>query len=157
VPKIIPSLWFDGTAEQAAEHYIDIFPNSKVLDVARYGPDTPGEEGTVMSVNFSLDGQEYVGINGGPQFPFTEAISLQIHCADQDEVDRYWDRLTEGGQESRCGWLKDKFGLSWQVVPTQLYDLLGDPDPERARRATQAMLRMQKIDIAEIRRAVDET
>ncbi len=156
MPKIIPSLWFDGTAEQAAEHYTAIFPNSKITDVTHYGPDTPGVPGTVMTVSFSLDGQEYVGINGGPQFPFTEAISLQIHCADQAEADHYWAALTEGGQESQCGWLKDKFGLSWQVVPIELFSLLGDPDPDRAQRATQAMLKMQRIDIGEIRRAADD-
>lgn len=155
MPKIIPCLWFDGQAEQAAEHYIAIFPNSKVLDVTRYGPDSPGVEDSVMTVNFSLDGQEYVGLNGGPQFQFTEAISLQIHCADQDEVDRYWTGLTEGGEGSQCGWLKDKFGVSWQVVPTALFDLLGDPDPSRAQRATQALLQMKKIDMAELRRAAD--
>jgi predicted 3-demethylubiquinone-9 3-methyltransferase (glyoxalase superfamily) len=157
MPKIIPSLWFDGQAEQAAEHYIAIFPDSTILSVTPYGPDSPGVEGTAMAVNFSLDGQEYLGINGGPQFPFTEAVSFQIHCADQDEVDHYWNRLTEGGEESQCGWLKDKFGLSWQVVPTALFDLVGDPDPARAQRATQAMLGMKKIDIAELRRAADQT
>jgi len=156
MPKIIPCLWFDGQAEQAAEHYVGIFPDSKVLDVTRVGPNGPGVEGTVLTVNFSLDGQEYVALNGGPQFPFTEAISLQIYCADQDEVDRYWNGLTEGGEESQCGWLKDEFGLSWQVVPTVMFDLIGDPDPDRAGRAIQAMLQMQKLDIAELQRAADE-
>jgi len=151
----IPCLWFDGAAEQAAEHYTAIFPDSKVLGITRYGPDTPGPEGEVMTVNFSLDGQDYVGLNGGPQFPFTEAISFQIMCADQDEVDHYWSRLSEGGEEGPCGWLKDKFGVSWQVVPTMLAELLDDPDPGRAQRATQAMLRMGKIDIAELLRAAD--
>jgi len=156
MPKIIPCLWFDGQAEAAAEHYIAIFPNSKVLSLSHYGPDTPGVEGTVMAVNFSLDGQEYVGLNGGPQFQFTEAISLQIYCADQDEVDRYWNALTDGGEEGPCGWLKDKFGVSWQVTPTALLDLLSDPDPGRAGRATQAMFQMHKIDIGELQRAADE-
>jgi predicted 3-demethylubiquinone-9 3-methyltransferase (glyoxalase superfamily) len=156
MPKTIPCLWFDGQAEQAAEHYLSIFPDSKILDVTRYGPGTPGGlEGSVMTVNFSLDGQEYVGLNGGPQFPFTEAISFQIHCSDQDEVDHYWSALTADGEESQCGWLKDKFGVSWQVVPVALFALLADPDQGRAQRATQAMLTMAKIDIAEVRRAAD--
>lgn len=157
MPKIIPCLWFDGQAEQAAEHYIAIFPDSKVLDVTRFGPGMPGVEGTVMTVLFSLDGQEYVGLNGGPEFSFTEALSLQIHCADQDEVDRYWNGLTEGGEEGQCGWLKDKFGVSWQVTPTAVFDLLSDPDPARAQRATQALLQMKKVDIAEMRRAADQS
>jgi predicted 3-demethylubiquinone-9 3-methyltransferase (glyoxalase superfamily) len=155
VPKQIPCLWFDEQAEAAAEHYVSIFPNSRITEVTRYGPDTPGPEGKVLTVSFNLDGTEYVGLNGGPQFPFTEAISFQIFCADQKETDHYWDRLTEGGQESQCGWLKDKFGVSWQVVPTALMAAIGDPDPERAHRAMQAMLKMQKIDIAEIQRAAD--
>jgi predicted 3-demethylubiquinone-9 3-methyltransferase (glyoxalase superfamily) len=156
MPRTIPFLWFDGQAEEAAAHYVSIFPNSGILAVSRYGPDTPdtpGTEGQVMTVNFSLDGQEYVGLNGGPQFPFTEAISFQIPTADQAETDHYWNRLTEGGQESRCGWLKDRFGVSWQVVPTALMEALADPDPERAQRAMQAMLGMGKIDIAAIQRA----
>lgn len=156
MPKIIPCLWFDGQAEQAAEHYLSIFPDSKILEVTRYGPSSPGVEGTVMTVSFSLDGQEYVGLNGGPQFPFTEAISLQIHCADQDEVDRYWTALTEGGEEGPCGWLKDKFGVSWQVVPTALFDLITGSDPGRAQRATQAMLQMKKIVVADLHRAADQ-
>jgi predicted 3-demethylubiquinone-9 3-methyltransferase (glyoxalase superfamily) len=156
MPKTVPCLWFDGQAEQAAEHYIAIFPNSKVLDVTHFGPDTPGPEGQVMTVNFSLDGQEYVGLNGGPQFSFTEAISFQIHCADQDEVDHYWDRLSDGGEEGPCGWVKDKFGVSWQVVPTVLFALVADPDPGRAQRATQAMLKMKKLVVADLQSAADE-
>ena len=148
-------LWFDGQAEQAAEHYLSIFPNSTILDVTRYGPNSMGPEGSVMTVNFSLDGQEYVGLNGGPQFPFTEAISLQIHCADAAEVDHYWNALGAGGEEGPCGWLKDKFGLSWQVVPTALFALISDPDPARAERATQAMLKMGKLDLDELQRAAD--
>jgi predicted 3-demethylubiquinone-9 3-methyltransferase (glyoxalase superfamily) len=155
MPKTIPCLWFDGQAQQAAEFYVSVFPDSKILSVSSYGPDTPGTEGSVMAVNFSLDGQEYLGLNGGPQFTFSEAISFQIMCADQDEVDHYWNRLTEGGEPSQCGWLKDQFGLSWQVVPTVLGELLGDPDPGRAQRATQAMLSMRKLDIAALRRAAD--
>jgi predicted 3-demethylubiquinone-9 3-methyltransferase (glyoxalase superfamily) len=156
MPKIVPCLWFDGQAVEAADLYTSVFPDSKVLAVTRYGPDMPVPEGTVMTVNFTLDGTEFVGLNGGPQFPFTEAISFQIHCADQAEVDHYWSRLSEGGQEVECGWLKDRFGVSWQVVPTALIELMNDPDGGRAERATQAMLRMRKIDIAELRRAADQ-
>ena len=155
MPKQTPCLWFDGQAEQAAAHYTAIFPNSEILGITRYGAGTPGPEGEVMTVEFSLDGQRYVGLNGGPQFSFTEAISFQIHCADQDEVDHYWTRLSDGGEEGPCGWLKDRFGVSWQVVPTRLFELVGDPDSGRAQRATQAMLRMQKIDIAELERAAE--
>jgi predicted 3-demethylubiquinone-9 3-methyltransferase (glyoxalase superfamily) len=157
MPKQIPCLWFDGTAEQAAEHYTAIFPNSSIGKITRYGPDMPPpmQEGDVLTVDFILDGQEYTGLNGGPQFPFSEAISFQIMCTDQEEADHYWDRLTEGGEESMCGWLKDRFGVSWQVVPTELMELLSDPDPGRAQRATQAMLQMRRIDVAEIRRAAD--
>jgi predicted 3-demethylubiquinone-9 3-methyltransferase (glyoxalase superfamily) len=157
MPKTVPCLWFDGQAEQAAAHYTAIFPNSEVLGVVRYGPDTPGPEGSVMAVNFSLDGQRFAGINGGPQFSFSEAISFQVLCADQDEVDYYWDRLSEGGEQGPCGWLKDRFGVSWQVEPTVLFDLIDDPDPDRAQRAMQAMLKMSKIDIAELLRAADQT
>ncbi|MDQ3028451.1 MAG: VOC family protein [Actinomycetota bacterium] len=156
MPKTVPCLWFDGQAEQAAEHYTAIFPNSSVGEVTRYGPGSPAPEGSVMTVSFSLDGQQFVGLNGGPQFTFSEAISFQILCADQDEVDHYWDRLSEGGQHSQCGWLKDRFGLSWQVVPTVLFELLKDPDPGRAQRATEAMLGMSKIEIAELQRAADQ-
>jgi predicted 3-demethylubiquinone-9 3-methyltransferase (glyoxalase superfamily) len=157
MPKQIPCLWFDGTAEQAAQHYTSIFPNSAIRDVTRYGPDMPPpmKEGDVLTVEFTLDGQDYTALNGGPQFRFTEAVSFQIMCADQEEADHYWDRLTEGGEESMCGWLKDRFGVSWQVVPVELVALLGDPDPGRAQRATQAMLQMRRIDIAAVRRAAD--
>jgi predicted 3-demethylubiquinone-9 3-methyltransferase (glyoxalase superfamily) len=158
MPQQIPCLWFDGTAEQAAEHYTSIFPDSAIDDVTRYGPDMPPpmKEGDVLTVRFTLDGQEYIGLNGGPMFTFSEAISFQIMCADQEEVDHYWNRLTEGGEESQCGWLKDKFGVSWQVTPIEMMQLLTDPDPGRAQRATQAMLTMRRIDIAEIRRAADD-
>ncbi|MGY1663124.1 VOC family protein [Geodermatophilus sp. SYSU D00705] len=158
MPKQIPCLWFDGQAEEAAQLYTSVFPNSSIGDVTRYGPDMPPpmEEGDVLTVDFTLDGQEYTALNGGPQFPFTEAISFQIMCADQDEVDHYWDRLiADGGEESQCGWLKDRFGVSWQVVPVEMLSLLNDPDPGRAQRATQAMLQMRRLDIAEIRRAAD--
>jgi predicted 3-demethylubiquinone-9 3-methyltransferase (glyoxalase superfamily) len=155
MPQQIPCLWFDGQAEEAAAHYVSIFPNSSVGDVTRYGPDMPMPEGTALTVSFTLDGQEYVGLNGGPQFSFTEAISFQIICADQEEVDHYWTRLTEGGEEGPCGWLKDRFGVSWQVVPTEMMALLQDPDPGRAQRATAAMMQMKRLDVAEIRRAAD--
>ncbi len=156
MPKTIPCLWFDGQAEQAAAHYTTIFPHSEVLGVTRYGPDMPAPEGSVMTVSFSLDGQRFVGLNGGPQFTFSEAISFQILCADQDEVDHYWDRLSEAGEQGPCGWLKDRFGVSWQVVPTMLFELIDDPDSDRSQRATQAMLKMGKIEIAELLRAADQ-
>ncbi|WP_261575397.1 VOC family protein [Frankia gtarii] len=155
--SITPCLWFDDQGEQAAEFYTSIFPNSKITNIARFGPGGPRPEGTVMTVQFELDGREYVALNGGPAFTFTEAISLQVFCGSQAEVDEYWARLTDGGQESQCGWLKDRYGLSWQIVPTALGELLGDPDLDRARRATEAMLRMKKIDVAELRRAADGT
>ncbi len=156
MPETIPCLWFDGQAEDAAHHYIGIFPNSKILDVSRYGSQAPGLEGSVMTVLFSLDGQKYLGLNGGDQFSFSEAISFQIMVTGQEETDHYWNALTDGGQESQCGWLKDKYGLSWQVVPAELISLMSDPDPERAARATQAMMKMKKIDVAELQRAADE-
>jgi len=155
MPKQIPCLWFDGQAEEAAQHYTSIFPNSSIGATTRYGPDMPMPEGSAMTVSFLLDGQEYVGLNGGPEFKFSEAISFQIMCADQEEADHYWNGLTEGGEESMCGWLKDKFGVSWQVVPTELLSLVSDPDPARAQRATAAMMTMHRIDLAEIRRAAD--
>ncbi|SNQ50111.1 conserved hypothetical protein [Frankia canadensis] len=154
MPTITPCLWFDDQGEQAAQLYTSLIPNSRITNVTRYGPGSPGPEGAVMTVEFELDGTSYVALNGGPVFPQTEAFSLQVHCASQEEVDRYWDSLiADGGSESQCGWLKDRFGVSWQIVPTALGDLLGDPDPERARRAMEAMLSMKKIDIAEIARA----
>jgi predicted 3-demethylubiquinone-9 3-methyltransferase (glyoxalase superfamily) len=155
MPKIIPNLWFDTEAEEAAAFYVSVFPNSRVVAVALYPEDAPREAGTVMTVDFELDGQRFVGINGGPQFTFDEAVSFQIDCADQDEIDRYWSLLSDGGAEGPCGWLKDKFGLSWQVVPTGMEELFNDPDPERARRAMTAMLKMSKLDVAELQRAAD--
>jgi predicted 3-demethylubiquinone-9 3-methyltransferase (glyoxalase superfamily) len=155
MPTTIPCLWFDDQAEEAAQLYTSIFPDSKILSVSRYGPDMPKPEGTVLTVNFSLDGQEYVALNGGPEYSFTPAISFQIMCADQAEVDHYWNALTDGGEPGPCGWLTDRFGVSWQVVPTALPELMNDPDADRARRATQAMMKMGKIDIAELRRAAD--
>jgi predicted 3-demethylubiquinone-9 3-methyltransferase (glyoxalase superfamily) len=155
MPKTVPFLWFDSQAEEAASFYVDIFPRSQIVNVSRYGPGTPGVEGSAMTVDFVLDGEPWVALNGGPQFSFTQAISFQIPCADADQVDHYWSRLTDGGEEGQCGWLKDRFGLSWQVVPAELGQLLGDPDPGRAHRAMQAMLGMRKLDVAELRRAAD--
>jgi len=151
--KITPYLWFDTEGEEAANFYTSIFPNSKVTDISHYGPDTPRAEGMVMTVSFELDGNEFVALNGGPEFKFNEAISFQVDCADQDEVDRYWSKLSEGGEEGPCGWLKDRFGVSWQIVPTRLFELLSDPDREKSQRAMQAMLKMGKIEIDELERA----
>jgi len=146
-------LWFDGQAEEAANHYISIFKDSRLGRVGRYTEAGPGPAGTVMTVEFELNGQKFFALNGGPQFTFNEAISFQIHCNDQDEVDYYWSKLSEGGQEVACGWLKDKYGLSWQVIPTVLIDMISDPDPEKAKRATESMLAMTKFDIAALQKA----
>ena len=151
--KIKTFLWFDGNAEEAANHYISIFENSKILNVARYGEAGPGPKGSVMIVAFQLEGQEFVALNGGPQFKFTEAISLMVSCETQKEVDALWRKLSAGGAESQCGWLKDKFGLSWQIVPTALTRLMQDPDPAKSKRVMEAMLRMKNIDIAGLERA----
>lgn len=151
--KITPCLWFDTRGEEAARFYTSIFKNSKVLDVQHYGSAGPRPVGTVMTVEFELDGQPFLALNGGPEFTFNEAISFQVYCGDQDEVDYYWTRLAEGGEEGPCGWLKDKFGVSWQVVPTALPELIRNPDPEKAQRAMAAMLQMKKIDIAALEAA----
>jgi len=150
-----PCLWFDTQGEDAARFYCSVFPNSRILNVTHYGPDTPRPEGTVMTVDFELDGQKFVALNGGPEFTFSEAISFMIDCKDQDEVDRYWEALSEGGEEGPCGWVKDRFGLSWQVIPTRLAQLLKDPDKDKANRVMGAMLRMGKIEVAELDRAAD--
>jgi predicted 3-demethylubiquinone-9 3-methyltransferase (glyoxalase superfamily) len=152
---IVPNLWFDTQAEEAAAFYTSVFDNSRILNVARYSEAGPGEPGTVMTVEFELNGQRFVGINGGPQFTFDEAISFQITCDSQEELDSYWNRLSDGGQEGPCGWLKDRYGLSWQVVPDGMAELFNDPDPTRAQRAVQAMLGMKKLDIAALRAAAD--
>jgi len=154
--KITPNLWFDGEAEQAAEFYCSIFDNSRITGKTHYPEGSPGEAGTVMTVEWELDGQRFVGINGGPNFKFDEAVSFEISCKDQEEVDYFWERLlADGGTESQCGWLKDRFGLSWQVVPEGMDEVFADPDPERAQRAMQAMLKMVKLDIAALRAAAD--
>jgi predicted 3-demethylubiquinone-9 3-methyltransferase (glyoxalase superfamily) len=145
--KIAPCLWFDHQAEEAAKFYISIFKNSRLGDVARYGDAGPAPAGTVMTVTFQLDGQDFMALNGGPEFKFNEAISFFVNCETQDEVDRLWETLSAGGEKGPCGWLKDKYGVSWQIVPTILGDLLQDKDPEKARRVTEAMLQMQKLDI----------
>jgi predicted 3-demethylubiquinone-9 3-methyltransferase (glyoxalase superfamily) len=154
--KVTPFLWFDTQAEEAAKFYVSLFKNSRIVSVSRYGEAGPGPKGTAMVVTFELDGRRFIGLNGGPHFKFTEAVSFSIDCASQEEVDHFWNSLTSGGgQESQCGWLKDKFGLSWQVNPTVLGQLLSDPDPGRAKRAMEAMLKMKKIDIAALERAAD--
>ena len=145
--KISPFLWFDTQAEEAANLYVSLFDDAAVTEVARYPEGAPGPAGTVMSVAFTLAGEEFVALNGGPMFSFTEAVSFAVRCKDQAEVDRLWTQLTDGGEESQCGWLKDRFGLSWQIIPERLQELLGDPDPQRAQRAMQAMLQMKKIDV----------
>jgi predicted 3-demethylubiquinone-9 3-methyltransferase (glyoxalase superfamily) len=156
MPRITPNLWFDTDAKDAADFYVAVFPNSEITSVSHYGDSAGARAGTVLVVNFKLDGQPYTAINGGPEFTFSEAISLSISCADQNEVDHYWNALTkDGGQESQCGWLKDRYGLSWQVIPKALGELLGDPDPGRSQRAMQAMLQMRKIDVAALRAAAD--
>ncbi len=152
--KLTPCLWFDTQAEEAAAFYTSVFPNSSLGEISRYGEGMPQPAGTAMTVEFTLDGQNFTALNGGPEFAFTEAISYQIDCADQAEADRYWSELTaDGGQESQCGWLKDKFGLSWQVVPAELAGIIGGPDPAGAQRAVAALMQMRKIDLAALRLA----
>lgn len=153
MPSIIPNLWFDTEAEQAANFYTSVFPNSRILETAHYGEAGPRPAGMVMTVTFDLDGTRFVALNGGPEFTFDEAVSFEIPCADQAEVDFYWNALSEGGDEGPCGWLKDRFGVSWQVVPTRLSELLADPDHALAQRVMAAMLQMGKIDIAALERA----
>jgi predicted 3-demethylubiquinone-9 3-methyltransferase (glyoxalase superfamily) len=154
MPKITPCLWFDTEGEDAARFYTSVFPNSRIVDVMHHGEAGPSEAGTVMAVWFELDGQQFLAINGGPQFTFDEAISFQIDCGDQDEVDKYWEELSAGGEPGPCGWLKDRFGLSWQVVPRRLFELLADPDEEKAQRVTAAMLQTEgKLEIAQLETA----
>ena len=151
-----PCLWFDTQGEEAANFYTTVFKNSRILDVTRYGAAGPGPEGAVMTVTFELDGQKFVALNGGPQFTFNEAISFQVNCETQDEVDYFWSKLSEGGEEGPCGWLKDKYGLSWQVIPTALTELVSGPDTEKSQAAMKAMLGMDKIDIEALWRAADQ-
>lgn len=156
MPKITPFLWFDNQAAEAVEFYLSVFPKSRIIDVARYGEGGPGPAGSVMSVRFELDGNEFLALNGGPvHYGFDESISFVIDCPTEEEVDHYWSSLTEGGEEVACGWLKDRYGVRWQVVPSELPSVLGDPDPERARRATEAMLTMKKLDIQAMKEAAD--
>ncbi|MBP1136134.1 putative 3-demethylubiquinone-9 3-methyltransferase (glyoxalase superfamily) [Arthrobacter sp. PvP023] len=153
--KITTCLWFDSQAEQAADFYVSVFDDSKILNVARYSDVGPGPAGQAMTVEFEIEGRKFLGLNGGPAFTFTEAVSFVINCSSQEEVDRYWTALTAGGSEGQCGWLKDKFGLSWQVVPSVMGQLLGGPDPAGAQRAMQAMLGMRKLVISELQAAYD--
>ncbi len=154
--KITPFLWFDNNAEEAANFYVSIFKNSKIVSVARYGDAGPGPKGTVMTVAFQIEGQEFVALNGGPLFKFNEAISFVVNCETQGEIDEFWEKLSEGGEKSRCGWLKDTFGLSWQVVPTVLGEMLQDEDPKKSQRVMQAMLQMDKMDIAALKQAYEK-
>jgi len=155
VQKIVTFLWFDNQAEEAANFYVSLFKNSKIGAVRRYGDAGPGPKGTVMTVSFQLDGQEFYALNGGPHFQFTPAISLFVNCDTQEEVDDLWDKLSEGGRKDRCGWVTDKYGLTWQIIPTALGRLMGDPDPQKAARVMNAMLQMSKIDILQLQRAYD--
>ena len=154
--KITPFLWFNGNAEEAMNFYTSIFHNSKIVRVTRYGEGGPFPKGTVMTGTFQIEGQEFYVLNGGPQFSFSEAISFFVKCETQEEIDNLWEKLSQGGRKSRCGWLKDKFGLSWQIIPSALGKMLGDPDPFKANRVMQAMLQMDKIDIARLRQAFEE-
>jgi predicted 3-demethylubiquinone-9 3-methyltransferase (glyoxalase superfamily) len=154
--KITPFLWFDNQAEEAARFYVSVFANSRLSGVSRYGDAGPGPKGSVMVVPFELDGQQFIALNGGPQFKFTEAVSFVVNCKTQEEVDYFWEKLSEGGSKVQCGWLKDKYGLSWQVVPTILGELMQDKDPVKTKKVMQAMLQMKKIDIAELKRAYEQ-
>ena len=155
MPRISPFLWFDTQAEEAARFYVSVFKNSKIVKIARYGEAGPGPEGSVMTVVFELEGQEFIALNGGPQFKFTEAISFSVNCETQKEVDQFWEKLSQGGEEGPCGWLKDRYGLSWQINPVILGEMLSDPDPKKSRRVMEAMLKMKKIDIAALKKAYD--
>ena len=153
--KITPFLWFDGKAEEAANFYVSIFKNSRILNITRYGEAGPGPKGSVMTVVFELDGEQFIALNGGPQFKFTEAISFSVNCKTQGEVDEFWEKLSQGGEEGPCGWLKDKYGLSWQINPTILGEMLQDSNPEKSKRVLEAMLKMKKIDIHGLQRAYE--
>ncbi len=153
--KITPFLWFDGKAEEAANFYVSIFKNSRILNITRYGEAGPGPKGSVMTVVFELDGEQFIALNGGPQFKFTEAISFSVNCKTQGEVDEFWEKLSQGGEEGPCGWLKDKYGLSWQINPTILGEMLQDSNPEKSKRVMEAMFKMKKIDIHGLQRAYE--
>ena len=153
--KITAFLMFNDQTDEAVDFYVSTFRNSTIVSASRYGEDGPGPAGTIMSATFQLEGQEFMAFDGGPHFSFSEGISLFVSCQTQEEVDELWEKLSEGGEKSQCGWVKDKFGVSWQVIPTALMELMGDPDPEKAQRVVQAMLQMSKIDIAGLRRAYD--
>jgi len=153
--KITPSLWFDGRAEEAMDFYVSIFKNSKIVGITRYGEAGPGAQGTVMTGRFLLDGQDFVALNGGPQYTFSPALSFVVNCETQEEVDEFWERLSEGGEKRQCGWLQDRFGMSWQIVPPVLIRMLNDPDPKRSERVMKAMLQMEKIDITTLKQAYD--
>ncbi|MGO9837989.1 MAG: VOC family protein [Polyangiaceae bacterium] len=154
MPRIITFLSYDDRAEEAAKFYISVFPRSRIKATTRYGDAGPGAKGSVMTVTFEIDGQDYVALNGGPSFKFTDGVSLSVECKTQEEVDTYWEKLSEGGEKRVCGWLKDKFGLSWQVTPTALIELLSDPDPAKSKRVMEAMMKMKKIVIADLKRAI---
>jgi predicted 3-demethylubiquinone-9 3-methyltransferase (glyoxalase superfamily) len=156
VQKITPFLWFDNNAEEAANFYVSIFKNSKIGTVRRYGDAGPGPKGSVMSITFQLEGQEFFALNGGPHFKFTPAISLFVNCETQQEVDELWDKLSAGGRKDRCGWLQDKFGLSWQIIPKQPGEMLGDKDPAKSQSVMKAMLQMDKIDVGKLKQAYDK-
>jgi len=153
IQKITPFLWFDNQAEEAANFYVSLFRNSSVKKVINFKAGSPGQEGTVMTVSFNIEGQEFTALNGGPAFQFSQAISFVINCTFQEEVDHYWSKLSEGGEIQECGWLKDKYGVAWQIVPTKMIDMINDPDPEKSQRVFSAMLQMKKLDIAELERA----
>jgi predicted 3-demethylubiquinone-9 3-methyltransferase (glyoxalase superfamily) len=154
--KITPFLWYDNNAEEAVNHYISIFKNSKITKIARYGDAGPGRKGSVMTIAFQLEGQDFIALNGGPIFKFNEAISFSVDCKTQQEVDELWEKLSAGGQPSQCGWLKDKYGVSWQIVPSILVEMLQDKDTEKSKRVMQAMMQMRKIDIAALQRAYEQ-
>ncbi len=156
MPRISPFLWFDTQAEEAARFYVSVFKNSEIVKIARYGEAGPGPKGSVMTVVFKLEGQEFIALNGGPQFKFTEAISFSVNCETQKEVDQFWETLSQGGEEGPCGWLKDRYGLSWQINPVILGEMLSDPDPKKSRRVMEAMLNMKKIDIAALKKAYND-
>jgi predicted 3-demethylubiquinone-9 3-methyltransferase (glyoxalase superfamily) len=154
--KITPFLWFDGNAEEAANYYVSIFKNSKLGQISRFGDGAPAPPGSVMSVSFELDGQEFVALNGGPQFTFSPAVSFFVNCETQEEVDHFWEKFSDGGEIMRCGWLKDKYGLTWQIVPSTLGAMLQDKNPEKSKRVMQAMLKMDKLDVQKLQQAYDQ-